>query len=273
MTKKYKLIKEYPGSPKLGTIVDRRGVFVYFDINSPNVNMTVSQNYVENYPEYWEEVIEKNYEILSFVCNQNFNELRKGEIITKQENGQYKGDKILTWKGEEGLVKMKHWSIYSVKRLSDGELFTLGNRVQDSLTDELTNFKVQNITFFYPGIKIICQAESGTTMPLNTIRHINNYLFTTKDGEEIYEGNEYFRVFKKDFELYNHQTFANKQYNFEHMSESAWHFSTKEAAQEFILSNKPCLSVIDVMNAGYGICNSHALLSIVNSKINGKAKD
>jgi hypothetical protein len=154
-------------------------------------------------------------------------------------------------------------------------LFTLGDRVQDSLTDELTNFKVQNIIFSYPGIKIICQAEFGTTMPLNTIRHIDKYLFTTKDEEEIYEGNEYFRVFKKDFELYNHQTFATKEYNFEHMSESAWHFSTKEAAQEFILLNKPCLCINDIIPIrGYSTNNlMDELFHTVKNKINGKTKN
>jgi len=54
--KKFKLIKTYPGSPELGTIVDKRGAFVYFDVNCPNINNTFSENYIENYSEFWEEI-------------------------------------------------------------------------------------------------------------------------------------------------------------------------------------------------------------------------
>jgi hypothetical protein len=271
IAKKYKLIKEYPGSPELGTIVDRR------DVNSPNINMTVSQNYVENYPEFWQEVVEENYEILSFVCNQNFNELRQGEIITRQENGQYKGINILTWEGEDGFVKMKHWSIHSVKRLSDGEIFTLGDKVQDSLTDELTNFKVQKIVYFYPGEKIISQAESGTTMPLNTIRHAD-FLFITIDKEKIYEGDNYIAIFY-DFEYLEQK--AIKDYKLDNAS---LRFSTIEHVKEFILLNKPCLSINDIVNNCLNIPNNRisnsvnfaileSLEQLVNSKINGKTKD
>jgi hypothetical protein len=269
MTKKYKLIKEYPGSPKLGTIVDRRGIFIYFDVDSPNVNMTVSQNYVENYPEYWEEVVEKiDYEVLSFVCNQNFNKLKKGEIITKQENGQYKGDNILTWEGEEGLVKMEHWSIYSVKRLFDGEVFSLN----DKITSAFAKYYIHRISvikdiLFVDGLKDLSKPDgSRIHFRLANIKKAD-YLFTTKDGEEIYEKDNYCAVFY-DFKYLEQEAIKNYKLDNAH-----WRFSTKETAQEFILLNKPCLSVTDVMNAGYGICNPHALLSIVNSKINGKAKN
>ena len=58
----YKLIKEYPGSPKLGTIVEehktRKSLFV------SKCNFAISHPYY--FPEFCEEVLEKDYEIISF---------------------------------------------------------------------------------------------------------------------------------------------------------------------------------------------------------------
>jgi len=60
-TKKFQLIKEYPGSPKLGTVVKSRNTSksipfykeLYFD--DENV-MHYSPELIENYPEFWEEI-------------------------------------------------------------------------------------------------------------------------------------------------------------------------------------------------------------------------
>lgn len=61
---KYELIKTYPGSPKLNTICK-------YDKN-PWSDSNAFTNPVlnpENYPEFWQPVVEKDYEILSFICN------------------------------------------------------------------------------------------------------------------------------------------------------------------------------------------------------------
>lgn len=55
--KKYKLIKIYPGSPKLGTIAE--GIYGG-ESYSYNEYSNVSKGSIEDYPEYWEEVIEKD---------------------------------------------------------------------------------------------------------------------------------------------------------------------------------------------------------------------
>ena len=57
--KKYKLIKEYPGSPYLGTVCEERNnksSFCYYFEGEKNMGITKDQ--VENQPEYWEEVNE-----------------------------------------------------------------------------------------------------------------------------------------------------------------------------------------------------------------------
>lgn len=58
--RKFRLIKEYPGSPKLGTIVEkdeRYGSHIYKYIES-NSNFGVLKYHVEDNPEYWEEIKE-----------------------------------------------------------------------------------------------------------------------------------------------------------------------------------------------------------------------
>jgi len=87
--KKYKLIKEYPASPKLGFILFKRHCGTYHNIETGNV---YGSRMIENQPEFWEEVVEKDYEILK----------------TCPIEGTF----------------------YSVKRLSDGEIFTVGDKAK-----------------------------------------------------------------------------------------------------------------------------------------------
>ena len=56
MIKTYKLIKEYPGSPKLGTEISTKSGFIVSNLKQINPL---------TYAEYWKEVIPKNYEVLS----------------------------------------------------------------------------------------------------------------------------------------------------------------------------------------------------------------
>jgi hypothetical protein len=93
--KKYKLIKQYPGSVELGTIVEKCS-FTGSGVIGNNKLYTNKKGFgvesPENYPEFWEEVVEKDYEILI------------SRVVTKE--------------------------ILSVKRLSDGEVFTIGDRAK-----------------------------------------------------------------------------------------------------------------------------------------------
>ena len=60
--KKYRLVKQYPGSPELGTICEERNnksKFCYFYENERNIAITKDQ--VENQPEYWEEITDIYY--------------------------------------------------------------------------------------------------------------------------------------------------------------------------------------------------------------------
>ncbi len=58
---KYKLIKEYPGSPELGTVVDKtlRSEKNYF-YRSGDKRICVLDSHVEDKPEYWEKINESS---------------------------------------------------------------------------------------------------------------------------------------------------------------------------------------------------------------------
>ena len=94
--KKYKLIKEYPGSPKLGS-----ESFEWLGYKQ------------SNYPDFWQEIVEKDYELLSFKANDS-------TIVVLREDGFYHYTYVkenrpsLT---KEMALKCGFWKIYSIKRL------------------------------------------------------------------------------------------------------------------------------------------------------------
>ena len=66
--RKFRLTKEYPGSPNLGTIVQKEFdiSFLYVIQESEDVlKYGIMKEHVEDNPEYWEEVIEKRFMVSS----------------------------------------------------------------------------------------------------------------------------------------------------------------------------------------------------------------
>ena len=151
---KYILKKEYPGSPKLGNTIDN-----------------LENDWIENYPEFWEEVVEKDYEILSYITIES-------EIIKYKDlniNDECNCDKYL--------------KIYSVKRLSDGEIFTVGDKIDFVINSNLrkdTIHKIKSIELNPNGIVFRAENSSWSNY-LNEISKIKKPLFTTEQRSEIEE--------------------------------------------------------------------------------------
>lgn len=230
--KKYKLIKEYPGSPKLGFIIEfTKTGYLYKPGLSINENILKNKNF-EDYPEFWQEVIEKDYEILQFRSLESF---KQGLIIEVYNNL----DKYLN---------SQSWEIYSVKRLSDGEIFTIGDKVYH--TNNVL-FKEGIIIKFHILSNGIWFKTDKFDVPIIFIENKSKKpLFKTEDGVDVFEGDDIYsiddvlnikkhRLFNARYDdktLLNNRLFFNSDYK---------HFSTKEKAEEYILMNKPCLSVND----------------------------
>lgn len=222
--KSYKLIKEYPGSPKLGTIFDywTDGISeqIYNKSNNPSF---FPLKIVTDYSEFWEEIVEKDYEILSIYSTIN------GTILSDSN--------VNTW--ESKINTRLNWEIHSVKRLSDGEVFTVGDKTCENVilgfyltTDKQIGVQTLNVGLF----------------DLNKIKKLKKPLFTTEDGVDVYEGDKISTVLTGIMELY---TINGSVGRYTTPGEGFKYFSTKEAAEDYILCNKPCLSLNDLLNTNY----------------------
>ena len=215
---KYILKKEYPGSPKLGNIIDN-----------------LENDWIENYPEFWQEVVEKDYEILSF---------------------KLPGNNIVDLKYARNNLKfmLKNssvYQIYSVKRLSDGEIFTIGDiidtRVDNKYKQEILEINL-GINDLLLKDKLIFKTKSGYVVSHIAVK-VKKPLCTTEDGVDIYLGNKSWILHKNSWYLspaaivYNNPNWTPNE------NEAHWRFSTKEKAEEYILLNKPCLSYNENLNA------------------------
>ena len=179
--KKYKLIKEYPGSPKVGDIVKGYGR--------------------DSWSEYWEEVVEKDYQIL-------------------------KSCPI------EG-------TIYSVKRLSDGEVFTVGDKIkvyQHGSTNTIDKISEEKNSLFKNGIWFVY--DSGGCSIDYAIKQTQP-IYLTHDGKDIFPEDIVWYVNKENFYHDYIKAYPEVKFN----SDIRAYFLTEEEAKEYIIENKPALSI------------------------------
>ena len=221
---KYILKKEYPGSPKLGNIIDN-----------------LENDWIENYPEFWQEVIEKNYEILSLVASEKNPQHKKGSKFL--HNKDY---------GFKNMHPTEFWDIYSVKRISDNKIFTIGDSYEDLIIEKMFMSVAGDIfTTYKPKIK--------------------KPLFTTEDAVDIFEGDSYYAVNTTFFNNYGSQkAFDKKSPDLTPFWQSnrsvCKYFSTKEKAEDYILLNKPCLSYGEVQEY-LKVKDCNKVLDLAQSKI------
>ena len=234
MTNRYRLVKEYPGSPKLGSIANKKDVCDFWYIKDGFNN--VGKN-IEKYPEFWEEVVEKDYEILSFSKNLST------EVV--------KVSKIDLALSVEEFFKNVCWNIHSVKRLSDGEVFTIGDKINHYAEYKKDEFSTKEwiilrIYFIEPN-RLAFYVGKGLNLGIKNISKGKQPLFTTEDGVDIFKNIDkyYTPIYIVDKALnikYCEKDFSVKP------SENVKYFSTKEKAEEYILMNKPCLSLKEIEN-------------------------
>ena len=238
MEKKYKLIKEYPGSPKLGTIVNqRKGTNMYF-------YKYLQICYPERYSEFWEKVAEKDYRILQMKnTSGNFYSLFENE--------------------ELGRYERENHTIHSVVRLSDGEIFTVGDNTDYGI---IKNIYLNQIDFSdgkgTQKILTFHVSKSDEDLLLNDFNKAKQPLFTTEDGVDIFEGDKYFIVWEHSFSTTN--ALANSTHK---KMKGQLDFSTKQLAEEYILLNSPVLCLKDLMDRKNKLFNLDEIADIVRTKI------
>ena len=197
--KKYKLIKEYPGSDHEGIIVSLKtpnGLYEGYQYN-------YYSKHVENNPEYWEEVIEKDYQILDTIIKNNL----------KQE-------------------------ISSVKRLSDGEVFTVGDKITGYSYEDARSIQTIKICRYTGMIEL--EQEKGFTS-LCAATKVKQPIFLTHNGKDIFEGDKVWYVNKENFYYDYILAFPEVKFN----SEIRAYFLTRVEAEEYIERNKPLFTTED----------------------------
>lgn len=191
----------------------------YF-LNTVKYNTNIPANIIENSSD-WEEVIEKDYRIISITTN-TFMGLT------------YSGLDIQAF--EENYTGTKNWSIHSIKNLKTDEIFTV--------EDETTKGKIIRIE--------ICENTFGLYTDLhdcwnglNTISKVKRKpLFKTEDGVDMYVGDEYW--FLTTMRGLVNLTVLPKHEPSE-FKDNMKRFSTEKAGKDYLLMNTPCLSINDVM--------------------------
>lgn len=149
--KTYRLIKKYPSSPPLDTFVA---------IVDEWINYKGLKHRPEDYPEYWELQVEKEYEILSY-----YNEPYNNKVIfTFDSRGVCLSRTDCHSPSSTVGLREGNFKIYSVKRLSDGEVFTVGDFCNGSVIDK--------IWFCDPGyIRFNSSINGGYCLDLKSMEH------------------------------------------------------------------------------------------------------
>jgi hypothetical protein len=236
---KYKLIKKLPfeNSPEIG----------YISKPTPEKDGTHYWNHnwfnPKEYPEYWEKVAEKDYEIIAVRYQHNNNIYIWDSKQFCCDGGVI--DLSCVLKGYVGTFKDGYKIyIYTVKRLSDGIVFTVGDRVKQSNVKHNNIFTITGFEMDVNNEHLLAIGNGG--IKLKKIEHYKAPLFTTEDGVDIYEGERVYIV--------------ETAFNIVYSGNLYWKpigvtFSNKQAAEEYVLMNKPCLSIKEIAPI-IGQCNN-----------------
>ena len=173
--------------------------------------------------QWYREVEEKDYEILEFKG-------RYGALWTLKEDGIY-----TTYPSEKGpatlkqllhFVKGGYGTIHSVKRLSDGEVFTVGE--EEKTVGIILKIEISGGTIFLYRYSHSIYLQYAEKVKQPTV------LLTTEDGKEITDGEKIIYWCNKDFDTYDLRA-GDLGGNLL----GCKYFSTQESRDEYIQQNKP----------------------------------
>lgn len=201
----------------------------------------------------WEEVVEKEYEILSLITNNCF-----GITTSKIDIRAFMDSNPLT----------VNYKIHSVKRLSDGEIFTIGDDVIFELGKGRCHYKHFRsdkcaIDIATKIVSFVIQEDTLTVQidynklcySLDAPEKVKKPLFTTEDGVDIFEGDAIFGI-NAYGEVFSHCSgLPNKIMN--------WGknpiFSTQVLAERYIELNSPKYTALDMLK----VANHYAYIKDV----------
>lgn len=158
-----------------------------------------------------------------------------------------------------GLIWDGSWEIYSVRRKHDCEIFTINDIVN---TDTTKNTRIETLQFGENG-----QVYFNDNRLLYGYKKAKPFVFITQDDKYIFEGDSYFSV-SDDYQILR-TDIARKDCLYESANRA---FSTIHAAEEWILLNKPCLSVNNVKTILYAHIGNKLTISMEDLNQLAKSK-
>jgi hypothetical protein len=262
--KKYKLIQKYPSLARdwepgmeVGT-GDRNYGYSPCSGNYTDCRK-LDNNEVENNPEFWQEVVDHEFEIISFKQDSGVTDLwtKFREGWSRNVNGYPVTGPYST----EAILENPLYKIHSVKRISDGEIFTVGDRTK-TITSQgshnIRQFRIEqkctgrNSTdgWNYDGIDRIWidwEENCGGNW-LESTEKAKNPIFLTHDGEDIFEGDKVWWV-RKDSTYYDSLISVPWMQFYSNLNA---YFLTEEAALNYINKNKVLFTTEDGVDIKHG---------------------
>lgn len=162
----------------------------------------------------------------------------RGNLNWLLNNGKYHNE----LGGYHDVMPVNNTEIKKVRRLSDNEIISVGetkiqhNMYADGLLVDKIELKIKD-----EWQQILVYAGSRTFI-LDYLRVQKQPLFITEDGYEIFKGDEYWHIISDWTAQMENAVEGGKE---EYAARNIKRFSTKQAADEYALMNKPCLSVED----------------------------
>ena len=219
----------------------------YYRTSFWNIFSDIPKRFVENSDD-WEEVIKRDFEILSFYTPESDSILhRKANnlFVHGEGNGYYSEEDLLS--GDKR--RMDLWDcdsfdyvIHSVRRFSDGEVFTLGDKAKDSrygFIGTINKFKINGGSIYVSSKENVWGQDLS-----NLIKYEEpKVLFQTLDGIDLKHGDKFYVVDTKFFKIFEAE--AGITFKTEKWIKNSYH--NKELAERWIDLNRPKYSIKDML--------------------------
>lgn len=197
----------------------KTGEFAYYKDGVFKQNNCSVEIGVEPSSEFWTEL---TYEILSFRSKRN-------SFMEFEGNGA-----PLEW-----ALNEDEYYITSIKRISDGEIFSIKDKITYKLADKGVK-AIVGIVFRGDNIWLQTDLERPNYgMVLEYAEKVKELLFITEDNVPVFKGESYVKLNNySDWSIVTVFVAESSHENYQGLK-----FSTKEVAEMYTLMNKPVLSL------------------------------
>ena len=234
---KYKCIKKYPHGPEIGKEI--------------HDSWEGESRSLANYPDYWE-LVSPIYKISSILSYDG------DRILDDEEN-------LLAYLELKDMNEFVPWVINSVLRISDDITFTVGDRVY-YYDNTFIKWEIDNFHLREDGVMLARSKDNQMVETIDTICKVEPVSFRSYDNLELTEKSEYYVVGPRFNFIQNGtpQTYPSFTKN----KTKYFVFANKENAINFIIHNKPCISIEDIMaTVNLGLGAGTKLKELVKSKL------